>query len=272
MKKYKLGIIGMGNMASAIVRGVADSFFLNTKDICFYDTDNEKVQKSSLSLKMDSCSDIREVFLSSEFVLLAFKPQNLKESSSMIASYFNTDSNILLSILAGIPIKYFEELISEKAKIIRIMPNAPALINKGVSAISFNSNISSSQKDFAIKMFGCIGKTVVIDEKYQNLVIALSGSSPAYFYLICKYMVDFGIKKGIDKKLAKKLVTGSMIGSGEMLENIGDDFNEMIVKVASKGGTTEKALESFKKNDLKEIINDAMESALKRAYEMEDSL
>jgi len=272
MKKYKLGIIGMGNMASAIVSGVINSFFLNNEDICFYEIDDEKANKSSLFFEIDFRNDIEEVFLLSEFVLLAFKPQNLKDNAATLSRYFDNNKNILLSILAGIPIKYFEKLISKEARIIRIMPNAPVLINKGVSAISFNSNINLAQKDFAVKMFGCIGKTVIIDEKYQNLAIALSGSSPAYFYLICKYMVDYGVERGIDKKIAKKLVAGSMAGSGEMLDNINDDFDEMIRRVASKGGTTEKALESFKKNNLKEIIIDAMDMALKRANEMEDSI
>lgn len=272
MKKYKLGIIGMGNMASAIAGGVMDSFFLKNKDICFYETDKEKALKSSQIFKINFCNETREVFMESEYVLLSFKPQNLKESSSLLSEYFETDGNILLSILAGVPIKYFEGLISKEAKIARVMPNAPVLINKGVSAISFNPNINTDQKDFVKKMFGCIGKTVIIDEKFQNLVIALSGSSPAYFYLICKHMTDFGIERGIDKDTAKELVIGSMLGSGAMLDNISNDFDEMIKKVASKGGTTEKALESFKDNNLKEIVFDAMGRALKRAYEMEDSL
>ncbi|MDD3520193.1 MAG: pyrroline-5-carboxylate reductase [Actinomycetota bacterium] len=272
MKKFKLGIIGMGNMASAIAGGVINSFFLKNEDICFYEKDARKAQRASLSFKIESLSDIKEVFLSSKFVLLAFKPQNLKDNSKLLSKYFDTDKNILLSILAGIPIKYFEELISKEAKILRIMPNAPVLISKGVSAISFNSTTGNPEKDFVTKMFGCIGKTVIIDEKFQNLVIALSGSSPAYFYLICKYMVEFAIKKGIDREIAKELVAGSIIGSGEMIYNIGDDFDEMINKVASKGGTTEKAIESFKKNNLQKIIADAMDVTLKRAYEMEESI
>ncbi|HHT78340.1 MAG TPA: pyrroline-5-carboxylate reductase [Actinobacteria bacterium] len=272
MKKYKLGIIGMGNMASAIAGGVMDSFFLNNEDICFYETDKKKALKSSQVFKINLCNETREVFMESEYVLLSFKPQNLKESSSLISEYFEIDGNILLSVLAGVPIKYFERLISKKAKIARIMPNAPVLINKGISAISFSPNINSGQKDFVKKMFGCIGKTVIIDEKFQNLVTALSGSSPAYFYLICKYMTNFGIERGVDEDTAKELVIGSMLGSGAMLDNISNDFDEMIRKVASKGGTTEKALESFKDNNLKEIIFDAMGKALERAYEMEDSL
>jgi len=272
MKKYKLGIIGMGNMASAIVSGVINSFFLNNKDICFYEIDNEKSRKSELTLKIDLCKDIEEVLLMSEYVLLAFKPQNLKDNAEILTRYFDSDKNILVSILAGIPIKYFEGLLSKKAKIIRIMPNAPVLINKGISAVSVNTNINSVHKDFVIKLFGCIGSTVIIDEEYQNLAIALSGSSPAYFYLICKYMTEYAIERGLDEKTARNLVAGSMIGSGEMINNSSEDINEMIKKVASKGGTTERAIESFEKNDLKKIINDAMDMALKRAYEIEDSI
>ncbi len=271
MKKFKLGIIGMGNMATAITSGIINSFFLDKKDICFYDVDKIKAEEKAKRLKVNICNDFGEIFSLAEYILLAFKPQNLKDNTSKIRKYFDVRSHVLLSLLAGITINNFEKIISEKAKIARIMPNAPVLINKGMSAISFNSNILPEQKDFVIKMFACFGSAVSINERYQNLAIALSGSSPAYFYLICKYMVDFAVGQGLDKETAKKLAAGSITGSGEVLKQTNDDFNDLIGRVASKGGTTEKALESFEKNNLKKIIFDAMTMVLKKALEIEKS-
>jgi len=269
MKRYKIGIIGMGNMATAITSGVVDSFFLKNSDICFFDIDKEKSIQKSTNLNIYSCKSIHEIFELSEYILLAFKPQNLKENYNILRRYFNINENILISILAGIPINYFEKIIGKDAKIIRVMPNAPAFLNKGISAISFNKNINEIEMNFIIKLFNCIGKTVLIEEQYQNLAISLSGSSPAYFYLICKHMIDYGITNGMDESTAKELVVNTMIGSGELMRSTDEDIDSMIKKVASKGGTTEKAIESFQKNNLKKIINDALDSVLIRACEME---
>jgi len=269
MKRYKLGIIGMGNMATAITVGIIDSLFLKNSDICFFEIEEEKSKRKSAILNINNCRSLHEIFQLSSYILLAFKPQNLKESYSDIKKYFNINENVLMSILAGIPINYFEKIIGKDAKIIRIMPNTPAYLKKGVSAISINKNVDETEKDFSVRMFECIGETVIIEEQYQNLITSLSGSSPAYFYLICKYMIDFGLANGLDESTARKLVVNTMIGSGEMMREANENLDSMIKKVASKGGTTEKALESFTKNNLKKIITDALDSVLIRANEME---
>lgn len=271
MKKFKFGIIGMGNMATAITSGIIDSFFLEKKDICFYETDKIKAREKAESLKISLCDNFSEIFSLAQYILLAFKPQNLKDNAALIEKNFDIKNNILLSLLAGITIRNLEKIISDKAKISRIMPNSPVIIKKGISAISFNKNMQQEQKSFVLKMFKSFGSAVTIDEKYQNLAIALSGSSPAYFYLICKYMTDFAVKQGIDRETAKKLASASISGSGGVLEQTDKSFDELIRSVASKGGTTEKALESFEKNNLEKIIHDAMSNVLKKAIEIEKS-
>lgn len=267
-RKYTLGIIGLGNMGSTLLKGIINSGFLNSKEIVVFDIDNEKIKKIKELFKVNSFKNLKEIIINSKYILIAVKPQNIKDMMSVLKENCNINENVIISIAAGISTNFFERNIGN-ISVIRIMPNTPAIYNKGISAISSGKFTKKEHKDFSEKLMKSVGKTVLIDEKFQNLITAISGSGPAYFFLFCKIMIDFAVENGLELQTAKKLVINTLLGAGEILINSDKSINDLIKAVASPGGTTEAALNKFNDNNLKEVLFEALKAALNRSYELE---
>jgi pyrroline-5-carboxylate reductase len=267
-RKYILGIVGLGNMGSALLKGIIDSGFLKSREIAVFDIDNEKIKKNEELFKVNSFKNLKEIIINSRYILIAVKPQNIKDMISVLKENCNINENVIISIAAGISTNFFEKNIGN-IPVIRIMPNTPAIYNKGISAISSGKFTKKEHKDFSEKLMKSVGETVLIDEKFQNPVTVISGSGPAYFFLFCKIMIDFAVENGLDLQTAKKLVIDTLLGAGEILINSDKSINNLIKAVASPGGTTEAALNKFNDNNLKEVLFDALKAALNRSYELE---
>ena len=189
----------------------------------------------------------------------------------MLKEYCKSRDNVIISIAAGIPTTYFENNIKD-IPVLRIMPNMPALYGKGVSAISNGKFAKKEDIDFTRTLMDSTGFVVLIDEKFQNLVTALSGSGPAYFFLFCKFLISFAVNNGIDVDIAKIMVINTMLGAGEVLSKTDKTIDELIASVASPGGTTEKALDRFNSNNLEKIFLEALNAAYSRSAEMESAI
>ena len=272
MSSYKLGIIGCGNMGEAILSGILDSGFLKSDEIIFYDRDDYRKNYIKNNYKVYQAEGISDVVKKCRYILLSVKPLDLKIVLEQMKTCFNYKINSIISIVAGIPTNYIEKKLNSNASVIRVMPNTPALFKKGMAAISKGRFVKDRDLSFAKKLIKSIGDYVIIDEKYQNIATALNGSGPAYFFLFCEYLIKSGIKNGLDPEISKKLVTGTMIGAGIVIEKSGVKLADLIKKVASPGGTTERALKQFERNKLDKIVYDAVESAKKRAYELQSLL
>jgi len=272
LNSYRLGIIGCGNMGEAILGGTLNSGFLKSDEIIFYDKDNYRKNYVKKKYEIYPAEGISEVIKKSSYILLAIKPQDIKTVLDEIKNCFNCETNSIISIVAGVPTSYIEKRINPDASVIRVMPNAPALFEKGMSAISKGKFVRKRDLQFSEKLIQSVGGYVVIKEKYQNIATALNGSGPAYFFLFCKYLIESGIQNGLDPEISKKLVTGTMIGAGIAIEKSRISLSGLIKKIASPGGTTERALREFERNGLDKIVYSAVEAALKRAYELQDFL
>jgi len=269
---YKLGIIGCGNMGEGILRGILDSAFLGASQITVYDTRRDRKEYIRNNYGVSTAESNLDVVKSSEYILLAIKPQNLNILLDEIKTGFSGKSSVVISIVAGVTTFYIEEKLNKKVSVIRVMPNSPALLKKGMSAVSKGKNVSESDLKFTLDLIGSVGDYVVIDEKYQNIATALSGSGPAYFFLFCKHLIEAGEKEGLSSEIAKRLVVNTMIGAGELMKKPEADIDNLIKMVASPGGTTEKALKEFGEHKLGEIIKSAVNSAVKRACELQNFL
>lgn len=272
LDKYKLGIIGCGNMGEAILKGVLDCSFLKPGEIVIYDKDMYREKYLENNYRVHIAEDISELVRKGEYILLGVKPQDSRIVLEQVKINFNNRVNSIISIMAGVPTGYIEKILNSNASVIRIMPNVPALFGKGMSAISRGKFAKESDLMFSKKLIGSVGDYVLVDEKYQNIATALNGSGPAYFFLFCKYLIDVGIKNGLDPEISKKLVIETMIGAGVTIKKSEENPDDLIKKVASRGGTTEAALEEFLKGGIDNIIIRAVESAKKRACELEKSL
>lgn len=261
----KIGFIGAGNMATAIIKGLIAQN--GTADyISVYDVSEEKLADMR-ELGANPCESSQNVVNHSDIIVLAVKPQNYAEVLESIKPCVDM-SKTFVSIAAGISIAYVQNALECKCPVVRVMPNTPLLLMKGASALCPSENISDEDRQTVYEMFAGSGVCEYITEEHMNEIIAVNGSSPAYIYLFAKSMADYAQSKGIDYDKAMNLVCATLEGAAAMLRESGDSADVLIQKVSSKGGTTIAALEKLREHGFTEAIFDAMEACTKRAEEL----
>ena len=232
----KLGVIGCGKMASAILSGVARHKFLRADDVYVYDLNMEASGFLCREYGFREAYSIKDLAQNVDVILLAVKPFIVGEVLSQLSEYY--DNHLVLSVLAGVKIQKYAEFIKD-IRLIRIMPNTPALINEGASAICAKNNISNDELDFAFNLMSTCGKVIKTTEDKIDIITALSGSGPAFYFKIIELMAKSAQKLGLDKNEALLLSTQTALGSAKMIfEN---DFNieQLIKNVTTPGGCTE---------------------------------
>jgi len=259
----KIGFIGSGNMTSAIVTGMLKNDF-SPQYIYLSDKNKDLLATKQKLFKTNICTSI-EVTKDCAIIFLAIKPQVLSSVCVEIKKYLNPDS-IIVSIVAGVDTNKLQTLLNTK-NIIRTMPNTPAMIGLGATGI-FSLIGKNSVVD---KIFNSFGISCWVKKEEQiNTITALSGSGPAYFFLMFEAMIESAKKMGLDENLAKKLCLQTAIGSGKMALN-SNDIKALRENVTSQGGTTQAALDSFFADNFVKIIDNAMISAKNRANEISNS-
>ena len=264
-KKFKLGVIGAGFMASAIISGVISSKVLEANQIAVSDLNTESLEK--LAKKgVYTTQDNFELVNSSEFVLFAVKPQSLNDVLNAIKT---AKCDKFISIMAGVKKEKIKAVFNNSC-VARCMPNTPCAIGSGAIGIDCSDFSDNADVEFIKNLFDSIAEVVFLPEEKMNAVTGISGSSPAYFYLFLKGIIEAGVKNGIDYVDAKKLATATMIGAGKMVVNNPDKtLDDLINAVCSKGGTTIEAIKTFEQCELSSITGKAIDACIKRASELE---
>lgn len=256
--KYKLGFIGGGNMAKAILNGILSDKILNKNEIIvadpFFKEDNLFGAKviCDNSIVFDEC----------EYVLFAIKPQVFKE---ICPNFGEIKSKYIISIMAGVTSDYIKKFIHKD--IIRIMPNTPCAIGEGMSVISCNG-VEKPAAEFVKTIFESIGRVQFLDEKYFDAVTSVSGSGPAYVYYFVQSMINGGVQGGLDFETSKALTLQTFYGACKMIENSNENIDILIERVCSKGGTTIQAVEHFRNSKLDTIIEKGIEKCKIRSEEL----
>ncbi len=257
---YKLGVIGAGNMAKAIVNGIVDSKLISTDKIIATDPfadlgiDGVKTLKENVKI-LNEC----------EYVLLAVKPQIFNQIAEEIGS--ECKAKHIISIMAGITYDAIKKYFAN-ANVTRVMPNTPCKLKKGMTAIRKNDAIPACEKEFVQSIFDSIGKTIYLEEELFHAVTAVSGSGPAYVYMFIEGMIESGVKMGMTYEDAKCCVLQTFAGSVGMVEVASEPIGQLIDAVCSKGGTTIQAVESFRQDKLYDIIDSAMTKCKNRSEEL----
>ncbi len=249
-----IGIIGVGNMGRAIASRL-------NKRILISDADVKKLRSAKKKNTLIARSNI-DLARRANIIILAVKPQNIARVLKEIAPF--SKGKLIISIAAGIKTKFIEKRIS-KARVIRVMPNMPAIVGKGVSALA--KGRSASKKDLAAArpIFSALGEVVEVPESLIDAVTAVSGSGPAYYFLLTEALQKGAAALGLDKRLASQLAKATFIGAAEVAKNTNISATDFIKKVASKGGTTEAALKQFKKTGFERIVKQAVKAACNRS-------
>lgn len=260
----KLGIIGVGNMGGAIIKGINGK--LGNTAVFAYDQDPKKLENLNL-YGATAAGSILELAKKCDYLLLAVKPQQLEGVLTEIKSSAN-DKLVIISICAGISAEYIRERTFAEAKVVLVMPNTPMMLGCGASAMSRDDRVDDNEFAFARKIIGSCGITEVVPIDKMKEVIALNGSAPAFIYLYAKGFMQYAQKVGIDLDAALRLFSQSLIGSAKMMTDSGMSVDDLIKQVSSPGGTTLSGLEELYHYRLTEAAISACEACTKRAYEL----
>jgi pyrroline-5-carboxylate reductase len=264
----RIGVLGAGNMGQALIRGLVEKS-VYPQNISVFDVDPKKVQTLRKDARVKAAQSGRQCVSLSDVVILAVKPQALQAVCEDVASTMPQEA-LIISIAAGVPIAKIESYFKKPTSIIRVMPNMPALAGAGMSAYSLGKHASQKNKQVAEAILTSFGEVVQVPEKMMDLVTAVSGSGPAYYFLLSEKLIEAAHELGMKVDVAKKLVYQTALGSGRVLGESDDDPEDLIARVASKGGTTEAALQVFKKQGLGKIVQDAVKAAYKRSIELRE--
>ena len=271
LKSKTIGFIGGGNMAEAMIRGLVSTSVIDSKNLYVSDPVNEKLEKLKTDYKINVAKDNIELVQNCDIIVLAVKPQSVNEVINGIHDQV-TAKKLVISILAGVPINRMEELLqlgaNKKVGVIRTMPNTPSLVQSGVTALSPSKNVSETDLQFAKEIFEAIGKTVVVPESHIDAVTGLSGSGPAYIFMIIEALSDAGVKMGLSRQVADVLTIQTMIGSAKLALESGLHPGELKNMVTSPGGTTISGLHALEEGGLRTTLMNAVEAATKRSIEL----
>jgi pyrroline-5-carboxylate reductase len=260
-----IGFIGAGVMGAALIKSLISSS-INAAQIYVNEKSDDRAKQVKDQYKINLVS-IQEIGKSCDVIFLAVKPQDLSSALAELSHTLSGDA-LLISIAAGKTTKFIESQLKTGNSVIRVMPNTPAQIGKGVSAISPGKNTSAADLTLAKNLLSASGIVVEVSEADQDAVTALSGSGPAYFFSFIEAMVSAGVKLGLTNEIATQLAIGTISGSAAMLEESGLEATTLRKNVTSPNGTTAAALSVFTNKDLEKIVFDAMAAAKKRAQEL----
>jgi len=263
----KLGFVGAGNMGSAMIKSIAGSGKIKPENIYIYDVDAEKVGLLQKEIGINVLGTSDEVFKISDVIILAVKPNMVNTVLEACKDSLSQDK-ILVSIAVGLPISFYKGIVGNDKKVIRTMPNTPALVGEGMTLISFDNNINEDDLNKVRPLFETMGKVEVLDEKLMSEVTALTGSSPAYVFMFIEAMADAAVLSGIPRNIAYKLASQAVLGSAKMVLETGKHPGELKDQVCSPAGTTIEAVTALERNGFRYAIIDAMNECTKKAIEI----
>ena len=245
----ELGIIGAGNMGSSILKGVITSNFLVSDDITVFDLNQEKVENLVKKYDIKASESENELVEKSNILILSVKPK-------------------ILSIAAGVSIDFIEKNIGSDKKVVRTMPNTPAQVMQGMTAVSFNSNIEENEKNVIFKLLNSFGKSVEIEEKLMHVYTGISGSLPAYVYVFIEALADGGVLEGMPRDKAYEIIAQAVLGSAKMMLETKKHPGILKDEVTSPGGTTIAALKVLEDGKFRGTVMEAVKACTEKSKDM----
>ncbi len=261
----KFGVIGCGKMASAILGGVMNNNFLKNDNIFVYDINSDVKNQLASSYGFSKTNSIEDLVLNSDIILLATKPFVVSEVLGKIKP--NYKGQLILSILAGVKIEKYLSVLNN-GKIVRIMPNTPALVNEGMSAVCSSKNVSDVEFNFAYEFMKNCGKVIKTTENKIDIITALSGSGPAFYFRIIDLMAKSAQKLGLSYDEAILLSAQTALGSAKMVIENNFDIEQLIANVTTPKGCTEVGNNVLNESKIDLILNETIEKTMQRAIEL----
>jgi len=260
----RIAFIGGGNMGEAMVSAILDKGLTRPQAIGVSDVDKGRRDYLARKYTVAVTSSNRQTAATGDVVVLAVKPQNLAEVMTELGGRLKP-AQLVLSIIAGARIDTLSLGLKHRC-IVRVMPNTPAQIGEGMSVWTATAEVTEEQRGWAKAILGAMGKEIYVDdESYIDMATAVSGSGPAYFFLVVESLVNAGVEIGLPRALARELVLQTMLGSGYLIQKSGKEPAELRRMVTSPGGTTAKALLCLEKGDFSQLLIEAVKAAYDKA-------
>ena len=264
----KIGFIGSGKMAGAIIKGLINTKFIEPENIMATQAEQTGLEEKSRALGIKVILDNKELVQASDLVIIAVKPNQVADVLEEIKSFVTKDK-LVVSIAAGVNVAKIEGRLPDGAKVIRVMPNTPALIGEGMSGMFGGKNALEEDIEYVKKLLSTVGKCIVVDDESQiDIVTAISGSGPAFYYKVINDIALAGEKLGLDYEKALILSIQTAIGSAKMAQNRTSDMETLISNVATKGGCTRVGVDVMESKDIQRILYDVIASTTQKASEL----
>ncbi len=248
----KLGFIGVGNMGEAILRGALRGGVVQAEDVLAFDVSREKLERLGDELRIVACASAAELIAGSDIVLLAVKPHIcpavLAENGDALCG------KALISIAAGWSQQRLEAALPPSVRVLRVMPNTPALVGCGMSVLESGDTLEAGERAFALRLFSSIGRVTEAEPRLMDAVTAVSGSGPAYVYLFIEALADGGVREGLPRPLAYELAAQTVLGSAQMVLETGEHPGKLKDNVCSPGGTTIEAVAALEEHGLRAAV------------------
>ncbi len=270
--RKQIGFLGGGQMAEALIKGIIAAEIYLPESILVSEHNEFRRDHLTEFYGVQTFFGNEQIFTDCEIIIIAVKPQGMNKLLADCAQRI-LPHHILITIAAGLPISFYMEKIGKpETKIIRVMPNTPALVLEGASALSHNDNVNSNDLKMAENIFQAVGEAVVLAESHLDAVTGLSGSGPAYVFTFVEALIDAGVKNGLTRNVSEKLAMQTVLGSVQLLKESGEHPAALRGKVTSPGGTAITALHVLEKTGFHGLIMDIVEAAVKRSEELGKSL
>lgn len=272
MNTKKIGFIGGGNMASSLIKGLIASGHSPTQ-LWVSDSNQDALQVLAKNLKVNVSSNNIDIVNEVDVVVLAVKPQVLQKVAEQIAMVSRNRQILMVSIAAGITQDCLAEWLGKDLAIVRCMPNTPALVRTGATALHANKKVTEEQKGLAENILRSVGISLWIDRESElDAVTAVSGSGPAYYFLLMEAMEQAALELGLDEETARLLIQQTALGAAKIALESDESPSQLRQRVTSPGGTTEQALLTFEKGEFSQLVSKALHAARDRSIELSKEL
>jgi len=262
-----IGFLGTGNMGGAIINGYAKQAKASGQTLLAFDLNTEKLLSFEQKTGAIPCASQEDLVVSSDVVVLGLKPNVFESVLRELAPFF-TEGKVVVTMAAGISIGFIESILGSTTPIIRVMPNTPAMVNQGMTAICRNANVNDVIFQEIFQMFTTIGKAEEVPEELIHCVIGVSGSSPAYTYMYIDALANEAVKNGMNYDQAVTFAAQAVLGAAKMVLETGESPEQLRTNVCSPGGTTIEAVRVLQANGFEENIAQAFRAAVAKSKEM----
>lgn len=260
----KLGFIGCGNMASAMIGGIIAKGLYKAEDIIVSDVSEASLKTAKENLKVNVTLDNKEVVAKAEVIILSVKPQFYEEVIEGISKAVK-EEQLVITIAPGKTLKWLDETFGKPMKLIRCMPNTPALVGEGITGVCPNENVTEEELKKAGEILNCFGSFEVVPEHLMDVVVSVSGSSPAYVFLFIEAMADAAVADGMPRAQAYKFAAQAVLGSAKMVLETGKHPGELKDMVCSPAGTTIEAVRVLEEKGFRSSVIEAMKACAEKS-------